>query len=110
MSNQAAFDRLDRLRKMSQERPGTSGFSRYDIEAIQMAVDVLDLLVYADRSHEGNLIMLHTADSAKPKTLVIGRNEKHYGETCFECFVKAARTLQALKSQADERSFNQKKG
>ena len=110
MSNQAAFDRLDRLRKMSQERPGTSGYSRADLEAIQMAVDVLDLLVYTDRSHEGNLIMLHTADSTKPKTLVIGRNEKHYGETCFECFVKAAKNLQNLKSQADERSFNQKKG
>ena len=43
MSNEAAFDRLARLRAMSKKKPGTSGFSRAEIEAIQMAVDICDL-------------------------------------------------------------------
>ena len=106
MSNQAAFDRLDRLRAMSKKKPGTSGFSRAEIEAIQMAVDILDLLVDVDRSHGGDLEMYDVDDKDTPKMLCIGGSDEHYGETCFECFVNAAKALERLKSQADERHFN----
>lgn len=107
MGNSLAFDRLERLRAMAKSRPGTPGFSRKDLEAIQMAVDVLELLVDTDRRHNGDLEMYDVdvldaygnVDSGiEPKMLCVGGSDEHYGETCFECFVKGAEALRQLKS------------
>jgi len=102
-NSNVAFDKLFRLREMTYKRPGTSGFSRSDIEAIQMAVDVLDLLVDIDRNHNGDLEMFDVDDEESPKMLCIGGHDEHYGETCFECFVKAAKALESTKTRRDER-------
>lgn len=106
MNGVAAFENLHILRKMAKSRPGTSGFSRSDLAAIQMAVDILELLVDADRRHNGDLEMHYVDDKETPKMLCIGGVDEHYGETCFECFAKAAKALHDLKSQIEERTLN----
>ena len=98
MGNFAAFDNLDRLRAMARSKAGTSGFSKLDLLALQMAVDICDLLIDADRHHNGDLEMHDVDDEETPKMLCIGGDDEHYGETCFECFVKGAEALRQLKS------------
>ena len=98
MGNSLAFDRLDRLRAMAEDNGGTWDLSPNDKAAIQLAVDVLELLVDADRRHNGDLEMYDVDDKETPKMLCVGGNDEHYGETCFECFVKGAIALRQLKS------------
>jgi hypothetical protein len=93
MSNSEALKNLDRLKAMAKKKPGTSGFSRENLAAIQMAVDVLELIIDADRCHSGDLEM-HDVDSEEtPKMLCVGGSEEYYGETCFECFINGAAIL-----------------
>ena len=90
MANSDAFEKLDKLRAMAKKRPGTSGFSRAELSAIQLAVDVLEFLIDTDRMHNGDLEMYDIESDETPKMLCVGGSEEYYGETCFECFVKAA--------------------
>jgi hypothetical protein len=98
MGNFAAFDNLDRLRTMAKSKAGTSGFSKLDLLALQMAVGICELLIDADRRHNGDLEMHDVDDQEKPKMLCVGGREEHYGGTCFDCFVKGAEALRQLKS------------
>ena len=93
MENSEAFKNLNRLKAMAKKKPGTSGFSRENLAAIQMAVNVLEFIVDADRCHSGDLEM-HDVDSEEtPKMLCVGGSEEYYGETCFECFINGAEFL-----------------
>jgi hypothetical protein len=90
MNNLAAFEKLDRLRAMAKSKPGTSGFSGADLAAIQMAVDVLDFIVDADRNHNGDLVVCDVDCDKTPKMLGVGSSAEYYGETAFECFIRGA--------------------
>lgn len=92
----SAFDKLDRLRGMVTKGQQTWDLSQKDVEAIQMAVDVLELLIHADRQHDGDLEMYDVNDEKTPKMLCIGSSDEHYGETAFECFVAGGAALRAL--------------
>ena len=93
-----SFDRLDRLRAMVTKGQQTWDLSPKDVQAIQMAVDVLELLVHADRQHDGHLEMYDVDDQETPKMLCVGADDEHYGETAFECFVSAGAALRSLKA------------
>jgi hypothetical protein len=98
--NGDAFDKLDRLRAMTAKGQQTWDLSPKDVAAIQMAVDVLELLVHADRSHNGDLEMYDVDDAETPKMLCVGSSDEHYGETAFECFVKGAESLRLLNASS----------
>ncbi len=95
-NNSEAFEKLDRLKAMAKSKPGTSGFSRADLAAIQMAVDVLEFIVDADRLHDGDLEMFDVESDETPKMLCVGGSEEYYGETCFECFIRGAFVLREV--------------
>ena len=93
-----SFDKLDRMRAMVRKGQQTWDLSPKDVQAIQMAVDVLELLVHADREHSGHLEMYDVDNAETPKMLCIGMSDEHYGETAFECFVLAGAALRTLKA------------
>lgn len=97
MYQDEAIKNLDRLKAMAKKKPGTSGFSREDLAAIKMAVDVLELLVDADRCHNGDLEMHDVDSNETPKMLCVGGSEEYYGETCFDCFVHGAVLLSEVR-------------
>lgn len=100
MANNEALAKLDRLRDMAKKRAGTSGFSRLDLAALQMAVDVLELIVDADRSHGGDM-ETHDIDSkSSPKVLCVGMTDEYYGETAFECFVEGGESLRKFRASS----------
>ena len=98
--NGDAFDKLDRLRAMTAKWQQTWDLSPKDVAAIQMAVDVLELLVHADRSHNGDLEMYDVDSVETPKMLCVGSEDEHYGETAFECFVNGAEALRLLNASS----------
>ena len=93
MDQSEALENLDRLKAMAKKKPGTSGFSRENLAAIQMAVDVLELIIDADRCHSGDLETYNINSDETPKMLCVGGSEEYYGKTCFECFINAATIL-----------------
>jgi len=88
-----AFDKLDRLRAMTAPRQQTWDLSPKDVAAIQMAVDILELIEKADRLHEGDLETFDADSDGEPKMLLIGADNEFYGESTFECFVKASKEM-----------------
>lgn len=93
-----SFDKLSRLEAMVSKNQQTWDLSTNDVSAIQMAVDVLNLLIHADREHAGHLEMYDVDDKETPKMLCIGASDEHYGETAFECFVSAGASLRVLNA------------
>lgn len=100
--SEVAFAHLDELRSMAKMRPGTSGFSRSQLAAIKMAVEIIELIVLADREHNGDLEM-HDVDvldehgnidsGIEPKMLCVGGVNEFYGSTALDCFLKASREM-----------------
>ena len=93
-----ASSKLDRLRGMVTKGQQTWDLSPKDVQAIQMAVDVLELLVHAARQHAGHLEMYDVDNEETPKMLCVGMSDEHYGETAFECFISAGAALRVLKA------------
>lgn len=83
-----AFERLERLRAMIQPGQQTWDLSERDVQAIRMAVGVIEVIIDADRNHEGHLETYDVDSVENPKMLQVGRSE-FYGETAFECFLRA---------------------
>ena len=93
-----ASSKFDRLRAMVTKGQQTWDLSPKDVQAIQMAVDVLELLVPAVRPHQAHLDIYDVDDQETPKMLCVGADDEHYGETAFECFVSAGAALRSLKA------------
>lgn len=101
------FDNLDRLRAMAAKDQQTWDLSPNDVLAIDMAVGILELIVHADREHNGDLEMYDVDDDETPKMLSVGMRHEFYGETAFECFAKGAEQLRkdaAVLSERNEES------
>ena len=90
---QSIEERLSRLRAMVADNQQTWDLSQKDTEAIQMAVDVLDLLSMVDMNFNGYLEMYDVDDDETPRLLGTGDAEEYYGETTLECFVKAGEAI-----------------
>ena len=96
--------RVARLRAMVAEGQQTWDLSPKDVEAIKLAVDVLEAIAISDGLFGGD-IETYPVDSAEsPKLLRFGLNDlEFYGQTSLDCFAIAGRELSGkqLEKQND---------
>jgi hypothetical protein len=100
MTEQITIDHLGRLRAMIAPGQQTWDLSPNDVEAIAMAVRVLDVIAFLDKPHcrmdlidsnkVGKVLALETR-SDDSCTIVSGRQFR--GETWLECFSEAGRSI-----------------
>jgi len=102
---QTTFEKIDRLRAMVAKGQQTWDLSPKDVEAIQMAVDVFELLAESDDVETYDIDLESYPDDTPedmrlPKMLKIGFDDEHYGHETLDCFVKGAEAARKLRSSS----------
>ena len=98
MSIESVDDKISRLTSMCEKGQQTWDLSPNDVEAIRLAVDLLNVIQASDEDHGGQLDIYDVDtsedgdDSEDVKMLRVG-DEEFYGRTVLECFLKAGESL-----------------
>ncbi len=88
---------------MAQKQGGTSGFSKLDLLAIQMAVDICELLIDADRRHNGDLEMYDVDDEETPKMLCVVATLSTMVSRVLNVLLKGAEALRRVSLTSAKR-------
>lgn len=85
---------IARLRAMVADGQQTWDLSPKDVEAIKLAVDVLEAIAISDGLFNGDIETYPVDSTETPKLLCFGLSDlEYYGQTSLDCFAIAGREL-----------------